>query len=130
MKFGFGARKYREYLELNYTNLCEIHFCISISATSLSKRSPYWVWLSLHPAATNPSLARTIHHSGQEQRPWSLSTRQDTDLLGTVSRLMLTRLISLPRPHLPRGPFPAAFAFSSSSFFCSSFCFCLNALSS
>ena len=35
-----------------------------------------------------------------------------------------------PRPHLPRGPFPAAFAFSSSSFFCSSFCFCLNALSS
>lgn len=32
-------------------------------------------------------------------------------------------------PHLPRGPFPAAFAFISSSFFCSSFCFCLNARS-
>ena len=31
---------------------------------------------------------------------------------------------------MARGPFPAAFAFSSSSFFCSSFCFCLNALSS
>ena len=33
-------------------------------------------------------------------------------------------------PPVARGPFPTAFAFSSSSFFCSSFCFCLNALSS
>lgn len=33
-------------------------------------------------------------------------------------------------PPVAKGPFPAAFAFSSSSFFCSSFCFCLNALSS
>ena len=30
---------------------------------------------------------------------------------------------------MARGPFPAAFAFSSSSFFCSSLYFCLNALS-
>ena len=117
VKYEFGARSCRGYLQTQlYERVSEIYKFLYFHFCHFPKQEKPILGLAPapSPAAAKPSLARAVHCSGhQQQKPRNSPTRQDTDMLGPVSRLMLRRLsgLSSTPPSLTQGAFPRGLRF-------------------